>query len=606
MIDIIQHTISIIGFLLFVGYGVTALFLPQHLRKDMLWFMPWTGVALIAVYGALLSFAKVPMSLAAYIIIGLSVVSALYATFIRRPEKIPLVETSLLFAGFLTCYLIHLFPLFQIGYPTVISLGNVDPISYTNVADFFVDHTVWEGKTIPPYTPSIWAVGDLVHYSYRWGSAFLLSFFDVLLGVRSYEIFSIMITLLFAFSFPLLIVFSKQLFKRRVLLASIIIFLTYVLNSTLSYMLYHVFFGQFIFAGLYIYILILLFTHNDEEQVAAPLPITGRELLLGLLLSSVTTLYPEGLVFTLIPFIFVTGVRYLFVRDVRDILFFAKVAALLILINPVTFHTAVMQNMKIIFSTSKNTFIGWEAIRHATPADMLGIYNLYYYRKLPFLIQVGMTVSVAFVWMVGFMMARHKLWICTIAGMFILLLIHFVVNSPNFFLYHRTIIYSLFLCSALFAIGAATLLSRIGRVQVLILLTLFSALIIRSFHRSFFQFYHHRAVVDASLISFQKLAGNKSVPQPFYTSDVFLGEYNLWRRLWQEYMLTGAQIISNQNYPTEVVEKRLPKRTYILAEKNKLTQGDKEIRFSRKIWENEYYILGESDFSTEPSEIGLR
>ncbi len=609
--QILLYTVSIIFLLYFTGFGITSLFLPKSLRKDIFWFTPWTGVALIAMYGVILSFAKVPMSLAAYIIMGISGVSAVYALLMRRFDRIPLVETSLLAVGTIVCFILTTIPLLKEGYPTVISLGNVDPISYTNVADFFVKHTVWQGKEIPPYSPYIWAIGDIVHYSYRWGSPMLLSFFNEILQVRSYQTFTIMISLLFSFSFPLLYIFAKQLINRYQFVIGLIIFLTFALNSTLTYMLYHVFFAQFVFIGIYIYILILFFLHQypSAETVSYKawtdhIGVKGSELLLGLLLASITTLYPEGLIFVLVPYVMYTLVSYIFYRDVRIILFFVKVLLLMVAISPVTFYTAVLQNMKIIFATSRNTFIGWETIRHASPVEMLGFYNLYYYRPLPLILRLAMAFGFGFVWLVAFIMSRHKLWITMLVGMFFMLLVHFVFNSPNFFLYHRNITYSIFLFSVLFAIGISVLLSRFNRISILVVIVILSAVTLRSYRRSFNQFYYHHATVDRSLISLQDLGSNTAVPRPFYTSEVFLGEYNLWRRLWQEYFLTETQIISNQNLPTEKYEKRLPKSIYVLAEKNKLSQGNKTIKFSKKVWENDFYILGElatkSDAKNKP------
>lgn len=607
--QILLYTASILFLLYFTGFGITSLFLPKHLRKDIFWFTPWTGVALIALYGVILSFAKVPMSIAAYVIMGVSGVAAVYALLMRRFDKIPLLETLLLSLGVIICFILTSIPLFKEGYPTVISLGNVDPISYTNVSDFFVKQTVWDGKDIPEYSPYIWAIGDIVHYSYRWGSPMFLSFFNEMLRVRSYQTFSISISLLFALSFPLLFIFAKQLVKKHHLLLGILLFITFALNSTITYMLYHVFFAQFIFTGIYIYILILFFYHQYpefEERLSYShelLYIRGPELLVALLLSSVTTLYPEGLIFILFPFVIYSFFSYLLYRDIRTIIFFIKMIVLMVLINPVTFYTSLMQNMKIIFSTSRNTFIGWEQIRHATPIEMLGFYNLYYYKPLPIVIQVVLAFGFMGIWFIGFIISRHKVWLLSLVGMFFLLLAHFVVNSPNFFLYHRNITYSIFLFSSLFAIGMAVLFSFLNKRIMYIVVILLALVTARSYHRSFSQFYYHHITVDRSLISLEQLAHDVTIPRPFYTSEVFIGEYNLWRRLWQEYFLSNTHIISNQNYQTEEYEKRLPQEVFILAEKNKLANGEKKLSFTKKIWENEFYILGEATLSTDEAKI---
>lgn len=609
MMQILLYTASILFLLYFTGFGITSLFLPKHLRKDIFWFTPWTGIALIALYGVILSFAKVPMSVAAYVIMGVSGVAAVYALLMRRFDKIPLFETAFLAAGVSVCFILTTIPLFKEGYPTVLSLGNVDPISYTNVADFFVKHTVWEGKDIPAYSPYIWAIGDIVHYSYRWGSPLFLSFFNEMLRVRSYQTFSIIISLLFALSFPLVFIFAKQLVKKHHLIIGLLLFFTFSLNSTLTYMLYHVFFAQFIFTGLYIYILILFFHHQypQGEKITSfsseLLFVRGSELLLALLLSSITTLYPEGLIFILFPFIIYSLLSYLLYRDIRTIIFFVKMIVLMLVINPVSLYTSVMQNMKIIFSTSRNTFIGWEQIRHATPIEMLGFYNLYYYKPLPLIIRLALAFGFMGIWFIGFIISRHKLWIMSLVSMFFLLLAHFVFNSPNFFLYHRNVTYSIFLFSTLFAAGMAVLFSFLNKRIMYIVVIILALVTIRSYHRSFGQFYYHHITVDRSLITLEQLAHDPSVPRPFYTSEVFIGEYNLWRRLWQEYFLSETHIISNQNYPTEEYEKRLATEVYILAEKNKLSNGEKKLSFKRKIWENEFYILGEATLSTDEAKI---
>ena len=97
-------------------------------------------------------------------------------------------------------------------------------------------------------------------------------------------------------------------------------------------------------------------------------------------------------------------------------------------------------------------------------------------------------------------------------------------------------------------------------------------------------------IVDKSLVSLREINDNQKFQEIFYTADVFIGEYNLWKRQWRDQILIDKKIISNQNYRYEAV---LPKKTYVLAEKEKLSYQGKTIKFKRKLWENEYYILGE-------------
>lgn len=112
----------------------------------------------------------------------------------------------------------------------------------------------------------------------------------------------------------------------------------------------------------------------------------------------------------------------------------------------------------------------------------------------------------------------------------------------------------------------------------------------RSAYRSMSQLYWHSRIVDKSLISLTELNNKKNINDAFFTSDVFLGEYDLWKRLWREYMLSDKSIISRQNYPTE--SKNLQGIELVLTEKNYLEGEGKKINYTKIIWENDFYKLG--------------
>ena len=114
---------------------------------------------------------------------------------------------------------------------------------------------------------------------------------------------------------------------------------------------------------------------------------------------------------------------------------------------------------------------------------------------------------------------------------------------------------------------------------------------IRSSYRTMYQLYWHPRVVDKSLISLTKLNDDKRYNSAFFTSDVFLGEYDLWKRLWREYMLSDKSIISRQNYPTE--RAFLKNINLVLTEKNFIEGEGKKIVYKNIVWENEHYLLGE-------------
>jgi hypothetical protein len=131
---------------------------------------------------------------------------------------------------------------------------------------------------------------------------------------------------------------------------------------------------------------------------------------------------------------------------------------------------------------------------------------------------------------------------------------------------------------------------------VIIIFILMSA---RSSYRTIYQLYWHPRIVDKSLISLTELNNNKSFTKPFYTSDIFLGEYDLWTRLWREYMLSDKKIVTIQNYTTE--NKFLKGIELVLSEKDYLEREGRKIVYKNIIWKNQYYQLGE----IEPTDVSL-
>src|SRR3989344_2432630 len=259
MIDIFILALKIFFLLFFVGFGFTYIFIPKYFRNQAIWLVPWFGLILIAVFGVILSMGKVSMNIGSYIILGLAFILLIYSIITKKlkvsftkADWIVLLLTALTF-GF------NIIPLFvRAGFPTTISLGNLDPLSYTPVADFLVNHTVFDGGIFEHYKPFLWATGDLLHAGFRWGSPMILSFFASIFNLRSYQVYSILLNMLFSLSFPLVCLLVKNLIVKYSKYISTFIFITFAINSTILYMLYNVFFAQFMFTGIYILILILL------------------------------------------------------------------------------------------------------------------------------------------------------------------------------------------------------------------------------------------------------------------------------------------------------------------------------------------------------------
>ncbi|PIY71649.1 hypothetical protein COY87_05060 [Candidatus Roizmanbacteria bacterium CG_4_10_14_0_8_um_filter_33_9] len=592
MIAIFLITIKIILISLFCGYGIGSVFLSDNLKKSGLISISfWLGTVIIAVFGMIFSLAKIPMNQVAIPILIICMLIWIYGLLNKKVVFYFSKETLIVGGLTLVTIIFNLYPLIKIGYPTTISLGNLDPISYTTVADFFKTNNVFQGNELIPFKPYLWSVGDLVHHSYRWGSPMILSFFASILNVRSYQVFSILITIFFGFTYPIVYLLAKTLSKSKSNWLSWTIFLTYAINSTLLYMLYNVFFAQIIFAGIFVLLLILLvkyFTDANKNNFG----FNSYDFLIGLTLSGLIVVYPEGISFVFLGWL-IFALFSLFTKErFFYLVSFMKIGLIALLINPMSVKTAIDWNLGLFLNTIKVTWIGWEKIRHALPLEILGFYNLYYYRDLPKLLDLFFGLLIIAIWLFGFFRLKKKLLIGSHIFVFFTFFVIYRFIFPNFFTYHKAITYSLFFYSVLFAIGLEFIFTFIkNKIIILLIVLCLTFLSFRSAWRTVSQLYYHARVVDVSLISLEKLNENKTIDKPFYTSDVFLGEYDLWKRLWREYFLTDKDIVSLQNLTQDYVKKEeIP---YVLAEKNSLSYDNKTIKYNKIIWKNEYYLLGE-------------
>lgn len=590
MFEIIITVAKIFLILFTMGAGFTALFLPKSLQKDSFWLVPWFGMILIAILGIIFNLARVPLSECKYIIFLIAGVLFLYAIISGKKIFYFHRETFIMVILVLVSLLYNLYPLItRVGYPTTISLGNMDPLSYSPVADFLTEHTVFEGKNFEHYKPYLWATGDLLHAGFRWGSPMILSFIASVLGVRAYVVYFILLVLSFVLSFPLVYIIAKRMILKQNMLLLLLIFLTFTFNSTILYMVYNVFYAQFLFSGIYILIFLLAYEYFKERKIRYQLG--AFDILLGVSISSLTSIYPEGIIFVFIPLgmaVFFYVVRN---RNFVCLIRLIKILMVAFIINPYTFGTAIEQNIKIILSSTRSALIGWEKIPFAAPLEIMGFYNLYYSRDLPIAIDIIMGAPIIVIWLYGLKKLKHRIvmsaYLITFISFFIVLRFIF----PNFFSYHRAITYSLFLFPILFCSGFVWLAERLHKKYfTFVIIVIIFLLVARSAYRTIYQMYWHMRIVDKALISLQDLNLAKNIPQPFYTADVFFGEYDLWKRLWREYFLMNKLIVTRQNFPTELYF--LPKNKYVLAEKGILEYQGKTLKFKNVIWENEYYKLG--------------
>lgn len=593
MISIIILSVKIIFLSFFLGFGIARILLPKKLEEYALWFSPWLGLVLTVLMAIALNLGGIPLSKGKYLILLISLLLLIISFFLKR-RKISLNE-ELFGIAFLTglSFLLNILPLlYKVRFPTSISFGNLDVLTYSNVGDYLINNTINGIKALQPLNPYSWSVVDFLLYSFRWGSPMILGFFSSVFNLRSYQVFTILVNLFFSLMLPLTYIYSKILFPKNKYLLLLLTFITFSLNSTILYMLYHVFFGQFIFMGLYLMVLILMQSYIEEIDTRKHAP-NNYDFLIGLTTAAVATIYPEGLLFILAPMFGLFTFNFFFNKErLFYLLTFLKIIFITIIISPVTFGLSIKQNIKLFVSTIGVTFIGWEKIRNANPIELVGLYNINYSKELTFTLAIIFGLAVVLIWIIALTRIKNKILITMNLLMVASFLIMYRYISPNFFTYHRALTYTIFLYVILFAIGIAYMFSLFKNtiVKILIVLT-FLVLAVRSYYRTYNLFYVHSKVIDRPLASLLELNDSKKITETFLTSDVYFAEFDLWKRVWREYFLQNKSIVTRQNYVMNTETAKNLK--LVLSEKNYLEKDGKQIIYKNIVWQNQYYVLGE-------------
>lgn len=571
-----------------LGIGAARLIFPTRHKDLRYWMAPWLGIALIAIFGGILSIGKLSMSAAYPVIIVVGLALTLYSFAAERVGKLQLKkETIILGVMVIILSIANVYPLLsRVGYPTTLSMGNLDPVAYMNVGEFLREHTILDGSASNVFKPSTWSVADLLHYSFRAGPSLILSFFAEIFGVKTHVIYTVLLSVVFALTFPLVYLLAKKMLGRASHTLLWISFLVYGLNATLIYWLTHAFLPQFLFGGFFVASVLLFVEYGEDKQKQAWL--TFWDIAIGICFAAILTIYPDGLLLSFTPMALAGILGYVSGFNRSLLIKVIKILGVALLINPIAFATAIRQIMRLVLTTTNTTFIGWERIRIPSLFEMMGLHNLYYARDLPLWADILLSLPILYCLLLAMRFLKHKL----VTGSYILVVLGFMafysLIIDNFFVYNRAIGYTLFIWSTLFAVGLVHFFNKINRqwftLLSLLILTLAS---LRTIQRSMQQNYYHYRVVDKALSTLESIP---RIEGPFYTADIVLGEFDLWKRVWQEHFLRNQTLVDRQNYTLLSHSDRETK--LVLVEKEKVRQYPKLFEFDKIVWESEWYILG--------------
>lgn len=356
-------------FFLLMGWGATRLILPKSTRSYQFWIAPWFGLIVADISVVWLSRLGLGTNRSIYLVILLGISLLALCKFRKVSLSIPWQKFDATIAlGTLIALFLALSPLVAINpEPTTISLRNLDPIIYATAGDFLKSHSINQEAEIDFEYPSTILISHILEPGHRPGSWLILGLIASLFHLKTYEIFTLTISIFFALTPSLITILTWVLAKHY--LAVIISLTISVLNVNSLYFNYHGFAAQIFAQGCLILVFLWLYLeeHNDKPYENYLFP-------LGITFSSLFTLYPEIGCFCIVQICFYVAFK-LIRKNVQKYKFLKKIAlvfALTALLDPI----AVWQGLQFVVTWSQG-IAGWSIPRWAFPADIVGLFSIH-------------------------------------------------------------------------------------------------------------------------------------------------------------------------------------------------------------------------------------
>jgi hypothetical protein len=364
---VIAYAVGIYAYLVLLGWGPTRVIFPSPLQPYRIWLAPWMGSIVSAFVLVWLSRLGIGAATATYILTALGAVIALW-TFcfaeVKRPVSsglaAPLTLTSIATLSLLLISLLRIGPA-----PTTITAGNNDPVPYIAVADFLKHGSIARVPAIYSHRLMTAMINIWMETTDRPGAELQISLFAQLFHVPSYRVYSILLAVIFAAMGPLVGIFAASMGAGRS--ASLLSLGLSVFNVYQLYWYYQGYAPQLFSQGCIVIFFILLV--ELERQKAEYL---RYAIMLGVLISVISSEYPEGLPFILVPYAIYGATEFILNRaSWRQVVFrFLLPVGIGVAIDPVSFWHCIV-------SLRADTLLagGWIMPRWALPADIVGLTN---------------------------------------------------------------------------------------------------------------------------------------------------------------------------------------------------------------------------------------
>jgi hypothetical protein len=575
---VIAYAVAIYAYLFLIGWGPACLILPDSLQTYRTWLAPWVGSMTAAFVLVWLSRLGVGAPSATFILTGLGTFLTGWMIFIAIVEKADRTSLALPFTlTFISTLVLILISLLRIStIPTTISAGNNDPFAYVAVADFLKHGSIAHVPAIDSQRLMTATINNWMETTDRPGSDLQISLVAGLFNVPSYRVFSVMLAVVFAATAPLAGIFASAMKAGRS--ASLLALALSVFNVYQLFWYYQGYAPQLLSQGCTVIFFIVLAESEHERE-----SYLRRAFFLGLLISVVSSEYPEGLPFILVPYGIYAAIFLILERGSRRAAVLRFVVPLLIgvAIDPITFWHCVLSLRGDIALVG-----GWVLPRWALPTDVIGITN---FNALGFshIASIVLSVPVLYFVIFGCLTWPNRRLTLAIVITMCAFLFHARIDLAYSYGYHKIFaVYSFFIVAA-FATGLMRVLVRYrgivssfsleravvtGAVMISLLPAWEVARTIK----------YSKHVVTADLVqlgSLRPLIGNHSV---------IVTDQSYWGQIWEVYFLDPARaIVTWQNpYFADLLGGTPSPDDYLLADRNGTAPEGREL-----LWQNKSYAL---------------
>ncbi len=600
MVELLFVPLLTILVVFFLGYGLTAIAIPNKYFNLALWLSPWFLIIFLILFLTVASLAGFSVKQISPVILFFLVFLNFYAFFIiKKRYIIDPVKDILLFVFIGMSILLNLSPLIlKDKLLTTLSLGNNDVISYATTADYLVNNSI--GKSFPEDLAGSTSV--LLHAGYRWGTPIIESFFLYVFQLPAYKLTYLIQVILYSLMVPLVYVFLKVLFKSTYLGMVFVSTLT-IFNANLLYMLYHDFFGQVLYWGLSLFFMIWLFIYLSENVItkkSTPGSLNKYDIIIGTTITVIFFSYHEPTIILFSPlliYILYSVAKRNFKATMIKLM---KISTVGLIGSSISFMHSIILNFAQAFNGTPGQVIGWELFRSsipfANPFELMGFYSIHSFEPIWFPMALLLSLIVIGIMLFGLLNSKSKLLFFAYIFISVLMFYFTAILRNDFFAYNRAVTYTIPFFIVLFAIGVLSIPFKkiqFALIVILMILTIYSGLKLNK------KFIYTRYSVDKSFISLQEVK-KMNIQEPIYTEAVINPNTPLWRDIWMGYFLYPSK---DMNFPKQLQNKKFHMSLYdnslAVVYKNTTTTKSPKILFKKIIYENDFYRFGRICDSSE-------